>query len=205
MRTSEFPITVCIPTIPPRADMLLRAVESVTDQTLPAAAISIAVDTEKEGAPATRDRALAAVDTPYVAFLDDDDRLLSQHLSKLAYEMERTEADVVYPWFKVVGGTDPFPNKKFKEWDSEHPHVFPVTFLASTTVIRLVGGFSRDWAEDGMMDEEGQRAGEDYRLILRLVELGAKIVHLPEVTWQWFHNLAKPKGIRNTSGRPSGW
>lgn len=69
-------ITVAIPTIPPRRALLRRALRSVQDQTMPAAAISVAVDLDRQGAWVTRQRALNAVQTPWVAFLDDDDEFL---------------------------------------------------------------------------------------------------------------------------------
>jgi glycosyltransferase involved in cell wall biosynthesis len=76
-------ITVCIPTIPPRAKMLARALESVAEQTLQPAAIIVEYDHEHTGAAATKNRALAKVTTPLVAFLDDDDHFLPHHLAVL--------------------------------------------------------------------------------------------------------------------------
>ena len=65
-------ITVAIPTIPPRGALLQRAISSVLSQTLPAGGLSVAVDNQRSGAAGTRARALAAVTSPWVAFLDDD-------------------------------------------------------------------------------------------------------------------------------------
>lgn len=192
-----------VPSIPPRRELLARALGSVARQTRPAAAISVAVDLRRQGAPATRDRALAAVDTELVACLDDDDELGPEHLAKLAACMDATGADLVYPWYEVVGGTDPFPQWYGAPWDDTRPHQVPVTWLARTALVRQVGGFSYGWdpsqGADPGTDADGNRAGEDYRLILRMVAAGARIVHLPERTWRWFHNSG------NTSGLPSRW
>src|SRR5512139_1585310 len=84
MRLNMHPmITVAIPTLPARGMLLERAIRSVRRQTLPAAAISVAADVSRAGAAATRQRALDAVLTPWVALLDDDDAFKAEHLEKL--------------------------------------------------------------------------------------------------------------------------
>src|SRR3546814_3322729 len=69
-------ITVVIPTIPQWKVMLSRAMRSVMAQTLPARAVIVQADNDQEGSAVTRNRALEAVRTPWVAFLDDDDQFL---------------------------------------------------------------------------------------------------------------------------------
>jgi hypothetical protein len=201
-------ITVAIPTIPPRVDRLARAVASVGRQSFPAHAISIACDIDRDGAAITRDRALAAVATEWVAFLDDDDLLYADHLAVLAAHAQLTGADLVYPWFTVEdGGTDPFPEFFGRPWDPHHPHQVPVTFLARTDVVRAVGGFSAPFNPDTDHDpgaEGGHRAGEDLRLILR-VNRSFKIAHVAERTWGWSHWLNDDGTVGNTSGIPSRW
>lgn len=196
-------ITVVIPTIPPRTEMLARALASVEAQTLRPAAVVVEVDEHREGAPVVRDRGLARVETEYVAFLDDDDALLPHHLDRLAWCLRVTEADLAYPWYTVVGGTDPHAQWEGVPWDDEKLHQVPVTFLAHTKTIRSVGGFSYAWdpsqGADPGVDAYGNRAGEDFRLILRLVAAGAKIAHLPDRTWLWYHHGA------NSMGLPSRW
>ena len=106
----------------------------------------------------------------------------------------------------MAGGTDPFPQWEGVPWDNDQPHQVPITWLARTDLVRDMGGFSAGWdpsqGEDPGLDEWGNRAGEDYRMILRMVNAGAKIVHLPKRSWTWHHHAS------NTSGRPSkvpGW
>jgi hypothetical protein len=78
-------ITVAIPAHPGRLAnrMLDRALGSVAAQVAPPAAVSVAVDLAEEGAPATRQRALDAVSTPWTAFLDSDDEYRRGHLKLL--------------------------------------------------------------------------------------------------------------------------
>lgn len=193
-------ITVAIPSIPPRSKLLSRALESIVNQTKPAAALSVAVDLRKEGAPPTRQRALNAVTTPYVAFLDDDDEFLPTHLEDLARHMEETGADVVYSWFKVVGrggfifDEDPiFPSGHYlNEFDPENPIETTVTTLVRTELAKEVGFRALDRGHDA-------NTGEDYGFILGCVKAGANIRHLVKKTWLWHHDSG------NTSGRPDRW
>lgn len=197
-------VTVVIPSIPPRGRMLARAMESVARQTRSPSTLVVTLDHDRAGAARNRDRGLAMVTTEYVAFLDDDDELYPEHLQILMDAITAEGAALVYPWFDVgSGGTDPFPSLFGQPWDNTAPHQVPVTFLARTDAIRSVGGFSHEWdpsqGDDPGVDEQGNRAGEDYRLILRLAERRAKIVHVPQRTWIWHHHGS------NTSGLPSRW
>ena len=103
-KNGSWDVTAVVPAIPPRVvnGHLDRALRSVATQTYPVAAVSVAVDIHREGAPATRQRALDGVTTPWVAFLDDDDEWLPEHVGKLVKHARRTRADVVYSWYHVV-------------------------------------------------------------------------------------------------------
>ena len=175
-----------MPTIPPRAQLLRRALTSVEAQIYPATKIEVAVDVDKNGAAVTRNRALFAAQTKWVAFLDDDDEMYPQHLERLVAHQLETDADVVWPWFDVIGGSDPFPIHFGRQWDPERPHSFPVTTLVRRQLAVKVGGFpDGEW--------------EDWNFWLRLNEAGAKFAHLPERTWAYHHDSY------NTSGRPDRW
>lgn len=195
-------ITVIIPSIPPRADYLQRAVASVLSQTFPATALLIEFDHDKTGPAATRNRALEKVQTKYVAFLDDDDQMLPYHLEKLHACIVEHDADLVYPWFQVVSyrktaGWDclgaeglPFDAAELKE-----RNFIPMTVLAKTKTVRRAGGFVEvpEWqSTDGS-------TGEDWGCWRAMQDIGAKFVHLPHRTWLWnWHN-------KNTSGRSDRW
>lgn len=193
-------ITVVIPSIPPRGQLLARAVASVTAQTMPARAISIAIDTNKAGAPPTRQRALDVVMTPYVAFLDDDDEFLPSHLEDLYNHMQDTGADVVYSWFKVVapGGRvleeDPVfpPGHYLNEFDPENPIETTVTTLVRTELAQEIGFHALNRGDNA-------NTGEDFGFILGAIKAGAKIRHLVKKTWLWHHDSG------NTSGRADRW
>lgn len=186
-------ISVCIPTIPPRGALLNRAIESVTRQTLAPDAIHVAVDHYRMGHGPCRTRAIAAASTEWVAFLDDDDEMYPQHLEHLAAVALELNADVVYPWFDVIGGTDPFPQFEGRPWNTLDVHLFPVTVLMRREVIMAAGGFT------GPHGDGGTAGGQDWASWKRVFALGAKIVHLSERTWAWHHDSG------NTAGHPARW
>jgi glycosyl transferase family 2 len=198
---------VIIPTIPPRRAQLLRALRSVGAQTLPAAAVQVAVDNNHAGAPACRQRALDAVtsDVDWVAPLDDDDEFLPMHLAALHAHAAETGADYVYSWFELVradgmsyGDVDPiFPPTHFSEpFDYDNPIETTVTILIRRELLQAVGYVQLHRPQEYA---KGASTGEDRNLTLRCIEAGAKISHLVQRTWRWHHHG------RNTSGRPDRW
>lgn len=188
-------VTAVVPTIPPRMTdgMLGRTLASIYQQTRPPDALVIAVDRRREGAAATRNRAVAGVGTEFVAFLDDDDEWLPHHLEVLLACQQETCADLVYPWFELPVGVDPlgmFGRPFDPRVILEERNYIPVTVLARTEAIRAAGGFQ-------VIDPANPC--EDWGLWRAMVGQGAKIVHLPERTWVWNWHGA------NTSGRADKW
>lgn len=184
-------VTVAIPTIPPRVELLGQALRSVVDQTHAAAAISIAVDIHKQGAWVTRQRALDAVATPWVQFLDDDDMLYPQHLDRLLACAVDTGADYVFSYWDLTRSGDVLGHfgREFNPADPTHT---TMCVLVRTELAKTVGFTPPDPADEN--------SGEDWRFTLDCVAQGAKIVHLPEQTWYWRHHQPG-----NTSGQPHNW
>jgi Glycosyl transferase family 2 len=187
---AQMEVTVALPTIPPRARLLKRALGSILGQTLPATALSVRSDVNANGAAWTRNEALKAVRTEWVAFLDDDDQMLPSHLETLAEAALDTGADYVYSWF-----TDehPDPLGHFgKEFDPANPTQTTITTLVRTELAQAVG-----FCEPPVgATIHGQRYGEDFQFTVGCVAYGAKVVHVPVRTWTWnWHG-------GNTSGRP---
>src|SRR5690349_7534430 len=119
---------------------------------------------------------------------------------------------MVYSWFDVEGGTDPFPDSFFADpWDDANPRQTTCVVLVRTEVARAIGGW-RDWdtdiadmLDDPGVDEHGNRAGEDFAFVNRLVKAKAKIVHVPKRTWRWHHHFATTDIDQHTMGLPSRW
>lgn len=204
-------ISVVIPTIPPRAAMLRRALRSVTQQTLPAAAIVIEVDNDRTGAAQTRHRGLCKVDTEWTAFLDDDDVLDSDHLAVLRACADEHGADYVWSQFRIGytdGSTAPGPKPlgpgSFSQWDDAKPAQTTITTLVRTELAVKVGGFAA-FQDDGRTIN-GERFGEDFDFTLRMRAAGAVFRHAPVVTWTWnHHGYGIPGRPGNTSGDPTRW
>lgn len=193
-------ITVCIPTIPPRWTKLQQAFYSATAQTLEPAAVIVEWDHHRTGAAATKNRALARVTTEYVAFLDDDDEFLSHHLATLRACAEETGADVVYSIPQVPGtnfvGTEPQYGKPFDAEVLRQRSFIQTTSLVRTELFKKAGGFQTPPGSDY----------DDWGAWLALLALGAKFVHVPEVTFVWNHyGVGRPGIAGNTSGRPDRW
>lgn len=193
-------ITVCTPTHIGRLHngMFAKAMESVAAQSYPAAATSVCVDVNREGAAPTRHKALMAVQTDWVAFLDSDDLFLPRHLELMAKHARETEADFVYSWFKILTKEgriledDPiFPMGHYlNPFDPEDPIETTITTLVRTELAKEVGFHALDRGHD-------INSGEDRRFTLGCLEAGGKISHLVRKTWLWRHHGA------NTSGLPT--
>jgi glycosyltransferase involved in cell wall biosynthesis len=196
-------VGVSIASIPPRHAMLARALASVCAQTWEPDQIVVHIDHEGVGAAEAKNRALAAITTDWVAFLDDDDELLPRHLEALATFGNRTGADLVYPWFegintRVFSVPDAYGrlvSPYGQAWIDEihipairtYGNWIPTTVLCKTALAQQVGGF---------VGRDGPDTGDDYLLWLRLLEAGAKFAHLPEITWTWHGHQAHTSGQR---------
>lgn len=182
-------ITVAIPTHAGREKMLSRALDSAFAQTLPPVAVSVAVDVSREGSAATRNRALAAVQTPWVAFLDSDDEFLPQHLELLTACANSSSADVVYSIPEWVG-REPAPLRFGLPFDAAALRLgnyIPVTTLARTEPVKAAGGFQ---CPPGSIFD-------DWGAWIAMLDAGAKFVHLPEVTWRWHWHPGQTAGLKD--------
>jgi glycosyltransferase involved in cell wall biosynthesis len=189
-------VSVCIPTIPPRAPLLRRALGSVYQQTLRPDEVVVVPDVDRRGAAATRNLAVERAASEWVAFLDDDDEFLPHHLEKLVAHQEETGADLVYPWFEIAGGTfDPlgWEGRAFDPDALRQANYIPITVLVRRQLLLDAGGFRN--RSDGI----GGATWEDWSAWLALLNRGATFSHLPSRTWRWHHHGG------HTRGRSDGW
>lgn len=196
-------ISIITPTHPARCQngMLDRALRSVWGQTLLPQAVHVAVDTAGDGAAATRQRALMAAETDWVAFLDSDDLFLPHHLQKLWHHAMETGADYVYSWFKVLTQSgvimekDPVfpPGHYLNEFDPANPIETTITVLVRTALAKEIGFHV---ATEPGGTNPGHNSGEDRQFTLGCIAAGARIRHLVDKTWLWGHHG------QNTSGLP---
>jgi len=204
-------ISVIIPTHPARVrnGMLSEAVDSVWAQTRLPDALHVVIDQDGDGAPPTRQRALDAVSTEWVAFLDSDDMLLPRHLEWCLAHAEATSADLVYPWFKILqqfasgkrnviewnaqDGDGVFPPGHYlNDFDPDDPVETTITVLVRTQLAKQVGFHA--------LDRGQTNTGEDRAFTLDCLAAGAKIVHLKRFSWLWRHHWLGGERPGNTSG-----
>jgi glycosyltransferase involved in cell wall biosynthesis len=201
--TSVDGVTVVIPTIPIRQAWLGRATDSVDRQTLREFAdvgVITSMDTERRGAAHTRNEGLERVTTDWVAFLDDDDEMMPEHLEKLLLNALCEKADVCYSLPKVIGPNGVEIPRQF-DWgggplfDPDYlrrkAHI-QTTCLVRTEWAKRVGGF------EFIADETGA-VNDDHGFFLKLLNAGARFHHLHEQTFIWHHHGS------NTSGQPNRW
>lgn len=186
-------VTVCIPAHPARArnGMLDRALRSVAAQTLLPDAVSIAIDHHAEGAAVTRQRALDAVKTPYVAFLDSDDEFLPQHLQALTKVAKDLQASYVFSWFEMVGASDPIGHFGLP-FDPRTPHHTTMTVLCDTVLAQEIG--FRKPAPGVPFGNEDWLFTLDFCTLA--IERGLLMTHLAERTWRYYAHA------QNTCGMP---
>lgn len=189
-------VGVAIPSIPPRRDMLARALTSVMLQERVPDQLAVSLDFERRGAAVNRNRAWRMLNTDYVAFLDDDDEFMPVHLKRCLEVAIGTDADMVYPWFHLPVGSDPFAHFGLP-WNPDDPVQTTIVCVWKRSALERIGGFPEEEL-DGV-DGHGNRNGEDHQAVLRLSETGGKIVHIPERTWIWHWHGA------NTSGLNTRW
>jgi hypothetical protein len=211
-------ITVCVATIPPRSKMLRRALASVAEQTLQPAAIVVEYDHEHTGAAATKNRAAAKATTPWLAFLDDDDQFLPPHLEMLRIAADshswEGESLPVQPADVVYSIPDVPQLASRRDPDGRYGVPFDAaelrrrSYIQTTSLIRRerfyqAGGFQ---LPDRLMPDGSPCPYDDWGLWLAMLDLGARFLHMPEVTFVWNHWGRGEKGIPgNTSGQPDRW
>lgn len=190
-------VTVIVPHIPTRQFELARAITSVAAQTHQPEDVIIATDRRHEGSAATRNRVLQHVTTTWVAFLDDDDEFLPMHLELLVGYGLREGATVVYPGCRVVDaqGTS-LPLQE--EW-GRFGKPFDGDLLRQRSYIPVTSLVNTSLAKQALFGAPDGSDYDDWGFYLRLLDLGARFTHVPEVTWVWHHHG------RNTSGRGDRW
>lgn len=182
-------ITVAMPSIPPRISdgLFSEAVQSVRAQTLqPAGGISVALDVDRAGAAVTRQRALDAVRTKWVAFLDDDDYFYPNHLQTLCELLDEHDADYAYSWFS---GNNPFPEHRGRQMDPANPH-------HTTMTVMVRAELAKEASFTNHPDANEEWPGEDWNFTLQCLKLGGKFIGTGDVTWHYRGHIG------NTSGLP---
>jgi hypothetical protein len=194
----EADVTVCTATISTRSAMVLRAIESVKNQTVKPKAHIVKLDQEKVGGASMIDKIVQEAETTYVAILDDDDEMLPEHIELLYKKITETNADLVYPHFKYATRGDGGHLERFRGqvWDNSNPHQVPLTWICRKDSFLECGGFSKDFDPNSMnLDVEGNRIGYDFLFIQRMAKANKKIIHIPDITWIYHDDRISTLGM----------
>lgn len=129
---------------------------------------------ENRGLPAARNTGIRATNCKLVAYLDDDDMWLPEHLEKLARLYENTQARLVYSnsyyWFDERGYDVMLNEDPDKEKLLERNMTPVCSVMHERSLFFEAGGF-----------DETLKNHEDYDLWLRMREI-CDFAHLREVT-----------------------
>lgn len=151
--------------------MLAEVVDDVKNQTIRAPHL-VTIDNANEGPARLRNIMVRAAETPWVAFVDDDDRLREDHLEQLL--LASPGADVVYSLGSVTGRDWEIPHDcSLKTLDSFN--TIPITALVRRSAFIGAGGFHAE-------------KNEDHALWLRIRDNGGVFRCVHETTWLYrFH------------------
>jgi glycosyltransferase involved in cell wall biosynthesis len=190
-------VTVLIPAIPTRTRMLNRALISALNQMRLPDQIIVAMDHDRLGAAGNRNRALKSVQTEWVAFLDDDDEFLPQHLLVLLQNTDK--GDVLYTGCTVLGpqGQEIPPREEWGRFGKPFDGFLlrKKSYLPVTSMVRM--RFLREMDEPFKAPLDSDY--DDWGMYLQLLDAGARFSHIAQKTWTWNHWGG------NSSGRSDRW
>jgi hypothetical protein len=166
-------VTVITATIPGREELLERARKSVGEQTVQPHAHLMKLDVDRDGGAVTKNRLSDFVDTEWFMVLDDDDTLLPNHIETLLRHSDN--ADVVYSYAE---GNDRY-NRPYSMEELMRDSIVSHTAIIRTSFFRKLGGFPVE-------------SGYDWLLWKAAAAGGARFVCVPEKTWHYDLDLARP-------------
>ena len=198
-------ISVLMPTYNTNAEMLRQTVLSLTNQLYPHWELCVVDDAsgrpevvpalevlakqdsrikltalkENRGIAAATNIALSSATGDFVVLMDHDDLLEPQALWRVAQCVMAEDPDMVY-------SDEALLSEDGKEvFSHTHRPAFSLEYLrACPYVVHLVGFKASLLKSLGGLDER-LNISQDYDLILRVAERAEKIVHIPEVLYQW--------------------
>lgn len=177
-------VSVITATLPERDDFLRRAVTSVRAQTLRPEAHLIGYDYARRGGAAMKTDLGFAVESTWIALLDDDDYLYPDHLASLVEAAEREHADVAYSWCDV-SGQNPWLgyNQPFNPDLLKTTSIVSHNALIRTELFVELGGFK-------------PVKGYDWLLWVAAQQVGARFTCVERPTWHYDLSESHPHESR---------
>jgi hypothetical protein len=186
------PVTVCTASMPSRHEHLARCQASVRNQTVQPAAHLIRIAQPLYGQPnphdlaMQRNRLLGAVDTEWLAVLDDDDLYLPHHFETIQHALT-PDADMVYTFANE--GVVARENVNGMTHSQILARLATANFMNANACLRVdtllrVGGWEEEFDFATRRFASGA-AWEDWGLWIRMAKAGAKFVCIPQGTYDY--------------------
>jgi hypothetical protein len=154
----------------------------------------VETDDNHEGSAVMRNRAIARVETSWVAFLDDDDELLPHHFETLMdYAKRWPDVDVFYPGCRVFDGKGR-EVPRMMEW-GRYLQKFDADLLRERSYIPVTSMVRTSLAKQAKFEAPEGSVYDDWGFYLQLLNLGAKFMHVPVITWHWHHHGSNSQGL----------
>ena len=129
----------------------------------------VIVDKENGGLSSARNAGIAHATSPYVCFLDSDDRFLPQACERMVEEFERTGADV------LTFGANPYPAEDSYNWFSQESWPFAWRTACRTEFLR----------NSGVLFDETLPFGEDTAFQFQIYPRSGKTVLISDKLYDY--------------------
>jgi GT2 family glycosyltransferase/glycosyltransferase involved in cell wall biosynthesis len=157
------------------------------------ARVKLHLGTENKGVSHASNRALALATSDYAVLLDHDDLLEEQALFRVAECILEDRPDMMYSDEVLVSA------EKGEVMRYAYRPAFSPELLRSHPYIVHLAGFRTQLLRDIGGFDETLRISQDYDLILRASEKARRIVHIPEILYQWRQLGGSSAGTRQQS------
>lgn len=164
---------ISLPT-PERQPLLLEAIQSVWNQTRPPDDMVIGVDFSRMGEVWNANRVLRATNAEWIAFLDDDDLWLPEHLATC--EKYFDNADVVVSRFDLEGR----PWNTIEPWHENFEDLRYTNWIGSPSMVVVRRAIFGEWAHP-----TPQHRWIDWCNYNLLLDRGARFVDTKQVTTRY--------------------
>jgi hypothetical protein len=188
-------VTIVIPHLPEREELLAELLKSIELQTYQPDEVIIEIAQPEDNAAVTRTRACEKVKTTRIALVDDDDLLLPNHLDVLMRRMDEWDFDLTYSYFRSEPkGIDPLGRfgAVFSGFHLIQANYIPITHLIRTELLQSCLPYEP--MPDDVRALYKNKLLEDWHMLLKLLDIDCRFNHVPVVSWVWRQHDGQTNG-----------